>query len=43
MSKVAHLAEIDSLPFVLPPSKISRFLDNINYTLYYLIERGVKS
>ena len=30
MSKVARLAEID-LPLVLPASKISRFLDNINY------------
>ena len=32
MSKVADLVEIDSLSLVLPPNKISRFLDNINYT-----------
>ena len=31
MSKVADLVAIDSLSLVLPPSKISRFLDNINY------------
>jgi len=32
MSTVVHLAKIDSLYLVLPPSKISWFLANINYT-----------
>ena len=31
LSSVAHLAKIDSSSHVLPPRKISRFLDNINY------------
>jgi len=31
MSNVAHLLKIDSLSLVLPPSKISQFLDNINF------------
>ena len=33
MSKVAHLAEIDSLSLVQPSKKISRFLDNISYAI----------
>jgi len=36
MFNVAHLAKINSLPFYLPPKKISWFLDNINYAFFII-------
>ena len=39
MSNVSRLGKIDSLSLVLPPNKISWFLDNINYASRLFVYR----